>query len=662
MERARELERVVEEWGFGKVVGWVTVSEVVRVGRDARIAVEIPPDRYTSGLEVRVGDFLGILTAVHKRRILGRVVGIERAHLAGLLKALPVGGWVDDAGAITSLKLILEPLTECPLDTCEPTNVSSPIDPLSPVFLASPKYIAEMLQLPTSGVLLGRLYAGGRELGVEVRLPPYAVHEHVLVVGTTGSGKTVLLKNMALSLYRDVEAAVLAFDLQGDYLHMTLPPPTGKSLYDPVEELTVIWPITQNFVRDYKHELRNYADEFLAKEGEGDTLETVEGQEEYERAVFYALGKLYAEKSYGVACKSPEVVPYGNEIRIDCGTFSITLIPWALRFHELALEVPDILPVFTMRTAIIYKKLVYALIEECKKDAQKQTARQQAQAGRTSSALNTQQTLKADTDNAWREAPRRIIDCILRKLEEASTKDKNKGRSWEGDKRGWIRIWNTLHHNQQTNIQRALIIAEGSGLFDVAIPHSELIGRESPLEVVLGEPNYEDLFDGFTVVDLTLLRENPTAASIVVYQILNKLFAVRDGEFRAGLDLRPTAVLIDEAHNYFPQVRAGEEMSKEAVEAVINRLARLGRVRKIGLIFATHTPADLNKLVLQLTNTKIGLRSEPYVLEEIGLGEYAAELTYAPDGVGVAKSHVYRTHALVFRSMPPMVFHRSHKT
>jgi len=29
MERARELEKIVEERGFGEVVGWVTVSEVV---------------------------------------------------------------------------------------------------------------------------------------------------------------------------------------------------------------------------------------------------------------------------------------------------------------------------------------------------------------------------------------------------------------------------------------------------------------------------------------------------------------------------------------------------------------------------------------------------------------------------------------------------------
>jgi DNA helicase HerA-like ATPase len=44
------------------------------------------------------------------------------------------------------------------------------------------------------------------------------------------------------------------------------------------------------------------------------------------------------------------------------------------------------------------------------------------------------------------------------------------------------------------------------------------------------------------------------------------------------------------------------------VEAVVNKLTRLGRVRRMGVVFATHGPADLNDLS-QLTNTKIAMRS-----------------------------------------------------
>jgi DNA helicase HerA-like ATPase len=91
------------------------------------------------------------------------------------------------------------------------------------------------------------------------------------------------------------------------------------------------------------------------------------------------------------------------------------------------------------------------------------------------------------------------------------------------------------------------------------------------------------------------------------------------------------------------------------VEAVINKLTRLGRVRRMGVVFATHSPANLNDLVIQLTNTKIAMRSEPKVLERVDMAEYAGELAYA---LAVAKSFVYRTHAVTFKTLPPQTRHR----
>ncbi len=72
------------------------------------------------------------------------------------------------------------------------------------------------------------------------------------------------------------------------------------------------------------------------------------------------------------------------------------------------------------------------------------------------------------------------------------------------------------------------------------------------------------------------------------------------------------------------------------------------------MVFATHSPADLNDLVIQLTNTKIAMRSEPKVLER--MTEYAG--AYAQSGVAVAKSFIYRTHAVTFKTLPPQTRHR----
>ncbi len=87
-----------------------------------------------------------------------------------------------------------------------------------------------------------------------------------------------------------------------------------------------------------------------------------------------------------------------------------------------------------------------------------------------------------------------------------------------------------------------------------------------------------------------------------------RLFEARDEEPARGAAPSPTFIFIDEAYYYFPQEGAREDFNKEVVEAVINKLTRLGRVRRMGVVFATHSPADLNDLS-QLTNTKIAMRS-----------------------------------------------------
>ncbi len=136
---------------------------------------------------------------------------------------------------------------------------------------------------------------------------------------------------------------------------------------------------------------------------------------------------------------------------------------------------------------------------------------------------------------------------------------------------------------------------------------------------------------GLVVVDLREFREAPLA---VVYRVLPRVFEARDEELARGA--APSPMSIDEDHYYFPQGGAREDFNKEVVEAVINKLTRLGRVRKMGVVFATHSPADLNDLVIQLTNTKIAMRSEPKVLERVDMAEYAGAYALA-----VAKSFIY---------------------
>jgi hypothetical protein len=50
------------------------------------------------------------------------------------------------------------------------------------------------------------------------------------------------------------------------------------------------------------------------------------------------------------------------------------------------------------------------------------------------------------------------------------------------------------------------------------------------------------------------------------------------------------------------------------------------------------------------------MRSEPKVLERVDMAKYAG--AYAQSGVAVAKSFIYRTHAVTFKTLPPQTRHR----
>ena len=96
-----------------------------------------------------------------------------------------------------------------------------------------------------------------------------------------------------------------------------------------------------------------------------------------------------------------------------------------------------------------------------------------------------------------------------------------------------------------------------------------------------------------------------------------------------------------------------EGFEKEGLEEMINKIMRLGRVRGIGCIMATHRPQDLNDLVIELANTKIAFRSDEETLRRVGMEKNAKILETAPEGLGIIKTHVYRVSEIMFRTYLP---------
>lgn len=599
------LRREVEERNLGEVVGRVSPGEAASIGTETRrVYIDVDFDTYLH-LGIRIGEYLGVATVLGSA-MLGRVVEVRRRHVAHITHVQTLYAPVEDPeGLRTPAQIALEPLTECPLkevENCEPTPVYTPVDPLSVVFKPSPNFIAKMLGLPREGVLLGRLYAGGTELPVEVRLPERALYQHVLAVGTTGAGKTVLLKNMALSTLHEIRnATVVALDLQGDYLLMTLPPET-PGLYQPLDEITVIMPTTRHFIDRHRDDIQHIAAEILS---DGHTLLDV-NDEEATKAVGYALAKLFIEDTYPgarlieaeIRAENAEVKEIAAKVEAGSRVFTLRLLPWAMKFAETYAEVPRLFPYFSERVSLLFQRLIHMAGQE------------------------------------------HDIDAIMRQLDAIAESAARRIK---------------LHQSQADNFVRGMHMVYETGLFDVSYNIADTTGQRTL--ATFGEPDYMDLH-GLVAVDLRNFRETPTVASAVVYRALSMIFKARDEELQRGAEPWPTFIYIDEAHYYFPQAGAREDFNKEVVEAMINKLTRLGRVRKIGVIFATHSPADLNDLAIQLTNTKIAMRSEPKVLERVDMADYAGELTYAQSGVAVAKSFTYTTHAITFKTLPPQTKHR----
>jgi len=110
---------------------------------------------------------------------------------------------------------------------------------------------------------------------------------------------------------------------------------------------------------------------------------------------------------------------------------------------------------------------------------------------------------------------------------------------------------------------------------------------------------------------------------VLAYRLLDMLLAWRHELWsRRSADSGPNVVVfIDEAHQFFPSEGRTKEEAEEVgrISAILSRAARIGRSRGLGLVFSTHTPRDLNNLVIQLTNTKVILRSEESQLDVLSI-------------------------------------------
>lgn len=402
----------------------------------------------------------------------------------------------------------------CPGDICGPPSTPVPIH--VPVRRPKPGEVGAMLGLPQEGVELGLLALPTGEAlpGEAVRLPLEALRHHVLIVGTTGSGKTVLVKEIALQL---AGQRVVALDAVGHFYHLA---------YNGVR-VNVLLPVTRRLAkRGYKAVARRAA----------------------RRAIWRGKGR-YKARIYGSKGRLSRIE---LEVESQHGRGKLEVHPWALQSGKILGDLPRAIPILTEQAKIFYRKV----LEEAVKASGKK---------------------KAEDLFAFLTAPA----------------EDQRGRPAVMYEKIGVSLG--LHASTMENIVRALLALVETGLVDVEGPN-----------FAVGEPNYRKALGGYAVVDISGL--NVHQQRLVVYRVLDAVYKTA----------KPvTAVLIDEAHLFFPQTRSEDEQA--FIEAHLTRLTRLGRAKGIAVVFATHMPDDLNDVVIQLANTKIVLRSDEKILEKLGV-------------------------------------------
>lgn len=513
----------------GEVVGLVSRVTPISHGTEAKeIKAEVPFNVYLSKRFV-VGSYIGISLPVAGTLVLGRITQVERSDILSLSRVPALSPVEEASGITTPLTLTIELLSEEVEGEVVPP--SSPVDPQSPIFIPNRDFIKRMLGLPSEGITIGRVTEGYKELDVEVRLTSEVLRHHVLVIGTTGAGKTNLLK----VILKNSDVPTMVFDIQGDYVK-------------PAVEMgvNVIVPITKDYAGVG---FMNFINLFFSRSNlQGNwSIEDAEGN---------------------------KVIMRDNKGR----KFNLYLI--AFRLMETYSLLPEVSPFFSPQGGEFFKIIT--------KDCQ------------------------TTIDN------------------------------WENDCEEVMNNMN-LHKSTQDNILRSVTLLRETGVLDV---------KMRDLKGYIGEPDYKEFLTNGTksVVDLRwVLEKGIPSATMSAFIIVERIFKLIDDRYKNEGKETPFLLIFDEAHEYFPQSRKDEE--KEALERLINRIMRLGRVRGMGTILATHRPTDLNDLILTLANTKIALRADEDALKKISMDEYAKLLQAAPAGYGVMRTFSLKVHDLFFRSL-----------
>ncbi|MEM4431507.1 MAG: ATP-binding protein [Desulfurococcaceae archaeon] len=656
-ENYSEAVKIAQE--IGEIVGWVSRTSPSSLSEEGGfVYFDVEPAIYFKDfLDIAsTGSYLAVVDIKTRHVISLVVVSVERKDVLAELEVPDM--WTSTtirelSGLLTKTRIKAKLLLAYDIFRDETSIASYVIEPQSPVIkLKDTRIIHRLLGLPDKGVFLGYVSIGDRPLfdaNAPLYLPLRAFYQHVLILGTTGSGKTTLLKNMIASIYSlntdSANVSLLIMDPNMDYVTMILKPVWDLAgLNKELEEkmiskvngsirkpngLIIILPVTKFAVENF--ELKNTSWAKLLKRI----------AESYVENTYFPIANRYGWRINidNIEVGEEDVKPPLRYVKIDLkidyvgesSNYELFIIPYGFRFKDMdPQEFISLNPYFTRQARDGLVRL-----------------------------LNYAKLMNIDIETIYE-----LYDI----LREARFRIEEKKQSIASGKiRDIVELIKSLaiHKSTLENIIRQIGSVVDSGLFDIEVsdaPGEDRILREPPIGYLMEK--HISVFRNYPViVDLSYPQEHSYAdpekvISIVAFRILNSVFKWKVLKSRQKVLTQPVIIVFDEAHRFFPSREGGREEYIEQVSSMIDRIARLGRARRMGLIFSTHSPKDVHDIILQLTNTKIILRMDKSQISVLDLPEEYRDLVLrASDRVGVIRSHIYRTGYAVFKTTLPLLGH-----
>ena len=345
---------------LGVIVGRVARSIPSRVDEENYITNVIvdASTYYKYPFLGKIGVLLGAIDIKSLYFVLLRVVGYERSDVSSLLFSdSPIissndTGEEEPGSLVSNVVVKCEMLTKVNvLESTEPEAADIVIEPQSPVIIPQPEIIERSLDTNRGLLKLG--YLDNPTSNVKVGVSLDDLNYHMLLLGTTGAGKTSFVKDLIAGIYKATDdTRAFVFDATGDYYHIFLPPDKSnktvkqsvamfESLYSKMNgvDLGIIYPVTRRWLKKYTN-------------GKKDLL-----------SITTAYYKIYVEP----IVKYLEKKGYTFYISVDKGRIVISnsewrseteIYPFYFRFKEVRRVLPKLNPYFSEQATQFLKILM----------------------------------------------------------------------------------------------------------------------------------------------------------------------------------------------------------------------------------------------------------------------------------------------------------------